>query len=98
MFEVGYKLTKENYTEGAVWCNKNNCTINSEWEIVALEKTAEEYAAQEIIELKNKLTASDYAVIKIAEGAATAEEYADLITQRAAWRLRINELEAQLAK
>lgn len=98
MFKVGYKLTRENYTEGAIWCNKNNCTINSEWVIIALEKTVEEQAAEEIIELKNKLTASDYAVIKIAEGAATAEEYADLITQRAAWRLRINELEAQLAK
>lgn len=73
---------------------------NGTWYITgyAPKKPESEIVADEIIELKNKLTASDYAVIKIAEGAATAEEYADLITQRAAWRLRINELEAQLTK
>lgn len=48
----------------------------------------------EIKRLKQSLTDTDYAVIKIAEGAATAEEYADVITQRQTWRSRINELEA----
>lgn len=52
---------------------------------------------EEISELKLKLAASDYAVIKIAEGAATPEEYADLISQRQQWRARINELEASLS-
>lgn len=50
---------------------------------------------QEISELKGKLIDSDYAIIKIAEGAATREEYADLIKQRQEWRARINELEAE---
>lgn len=27
MFEIGQKLTKENYTDGAVWCNANNAHI-----------------------------------------------------------------------
>lgn len=58
------------------------------------EKPAEIAAAEEIFELKKKLTDSDYAIIKIAEGSATAEDYADLIKQRKAWRTRINELEA----
>lgn len=49
---------------------------------------------QEIYELKGKLSDSDYAIIKIAEGAATKEEYAELIIQRQVWRARINELEA----
>lgn len=35
----------------------------------------------------------DYAVIKIAEGAATREEYADVIEQRRKWREEINRLE-----
>ena len=52
---------------------------------------------EEISSLKSKLAASDYAVIKIAEGAATPEEYADLISQRQQWRARINELEASLS-
>ena len=50
-------------------------------------------AAQEIAELKAKLTATDYIAAKIAEGAATREEYADKLAERAAWRARINELE-----
>ena len=51
-------------------------------------------AAQEIAELKAKLTATDYIAAKIAEGAATREEYADKLAERAAWRARINELES----
>ena len=56
------------------------------------EPTPEELKQQEISDLKAKLAASDYAVIKIAEGAATKEEYADLIDQRQSWRARLNEL------
>ena len=50
-------------------------------------------AAQEITELKDKLAATDYIAAKIAEGAATREEYAEKLAERAAWRSRINELE-----
>lgn len=50
-------------------------------------------AAQEIAELKAKLSATDYIAAKIAEGAATREEYAEELAERAAWRARINELE-----
>ena len=64
-------------------------------------RTAEEKApeleriatVQEIAELKAKLTATDYIAAKIAEGAATREEYAEKLAERAAWRDRINELE-----
>lgn len=48
---------------------------------------------ERIAALKEQLAATDYAVIKIAEGMATAEEYADVIAQRRAWRAEINELE-----
>ena len=51
-------------------------------------------AAQEIAELKAKLAATDYISAKIAEGAATREEYAEELAERAAWRARINELES----
>lgn len=57
------------------------------------EPSPEDIKQREIAELKQKLAASDYAIIKIAEGAASREEYADLIAQRAEWRTRINELE-----
>ena len=45
---------------------------------------------QRISALKSQLSATDYAVIKIAEGAATAEEYAGIIADREAWRKEIN--------
>lgn len=51
-------------------------------------------ATQEISELKSKLAATDYIAAKIAEGAATREEYAEELAERAAWRARINELES----
>lgn len=57
--------------------------------------TDAEKALFEIDELKNKLENTDYNILKIMEGAATTEEMSDIITQRAAWRERINELEAQ---
>ena len=40
--------------------------------------------------LKQKLADTDYVVIKIAEGAATPEEYADVIAKRQEWREQIN--------
>ena len=29
MFEIGQILTKENYTQGAIWCNANNAHIEA---------------------------------------------------------------------
>lgn len=58
----------------------------------AEERAKKEAIAAEVTDLKKKLSDSDYAVIKIAEGAATKEEYAALIENRKAWRARINEL------
>ena len=48
-----------------------------------------------IMELKQKLADTDYAIIKIAEGSATAEEYSDIIEQRQKWRKEINRLECE---
>lgn len=67
----------------------------------AVRRSAEEKAPEiahinalsEIAGLKAKLAETDYIAAKIAEGAATAEEYAEEINKRAEWRRRINELE-----
>lgn len=53
-------------------------------------------AEEQIALLQMKLQATDYAVIKIAEGAATREEYEDVIAQREEWRAQINALQEQL--
>jgi len=44
---------------------------------------------------KKQLADTDYIAIKIAEGAATVEEYADIIAQRQAWRDGINAIESE---
>ena len=48
--------------------------------------------SNEVARLKKHLEATDYVAAKIAEGAATREEYANILAQRQAWRDRINEL------
>lgn len=61
------------------------------------EETMEEKQGREnrlkIAEYKHKLASTDYIAVKIAEGAATKEEYSEQIIQRAIWRTKINELE-----
>lgn len=52
-------------------------------------------AAAEIAKLKAQLAATDYIAAKLAEGAATKEEYAEELAHRAYWRSRINELETE---
>ena len=51
---------------------------------------------QEILRLKQQLFNTDYIACKIAEGAATREEYAFELEERRNWRARINELEQLL--
>lgn len=48
--------------------------------------------AERIDFLKNQLASTDYKAIKIAEGSATIEEYAQDIAERQQWRAEINAL------
>ena len=61
------------------------------------QESAEEKQAREnrlkIAEYKHNLAATDYIAIKIAEGAATADEYAEELAHRRYWRSEINRLE-----
>lgn len=50
--------------------------------------------AMRISELKQKLNKTDYCIVKIAEGSATFEEYAETIENRKKWRKEINDIEA----
>ena len=63
------------------------------WTVEELKEQERTDAMQEIGELKAKLTGTDYAAIKIAEGVADAEKYAKVLEERSEWRARINELE-----
>lgn len=78
----------------------SNCEIFDELCINGLEDFIvedgiarfEEIPEHEIEKLKSWLADSDYICAKIAEGSATAEQYADKIAQRRKWRARISEL------
>lgn len=62
-------------------------------ELAEKKRQADEKERLEKIEsLKAKLFETDYAIIKIAEGSATEEEYEDVIAQRRAWRKEIQDL------
>ena len=73
------------YTNGEVK-PRDEAVINAEREAIEAERARQ----SRIAELKGKLLETDYIAAKIAEGAATREEYADMIVQRQAWRDEIN--------
>lgn len=88
----------DEYSNVAEWCNENQeYHIEDTGDYYAVvknpEPTEEDIKQARIAELKQLLADTDYVVIKIAEGAATAEDYADVIAQRQAWRNEIRELE-----
>lgn len=72
---------------------KMNIKVNGKVELIEVPDTAEEIPVEiKIDELKQKLSDTDYIACKIAEGAATIEEYAEELKQRQEWREEINRL------
>lgn len=100
--ELGTVFTLNEYDEAYQYVSENGYTIQEiepkgeerQFKIVEIpQPTEEELKQRRISELKAKLAETDYVVIKIAEGEATAEEYAEVLVNRRAWREEINELE-----
>ena len=88
------ELTPELEEEVAKWCNQNQeYRINDDDEYIFVEKWEKDVTGAELMQLKQYLADTDYVVIKIAEGVATKEEYAEVLQKRAEARARINELE-----
>ena len=98
--ESGYLITTKGIKEDAAPIDNVNkfAWADEDYEDVQIyiPILRAEQITNRITELKSKLSATDYAVIKIAEGAATAEEYAGIIADREAWRAEINTLERQI--
>lgn len=84
--EFGYEKTSDKYVQG----------YDGKWYVEGTEPAIPDSvkAEERIAELKQQLLDTDYVVIKIAEGSATAEEYADIIAARRRWRTEINTLES----
>ena len=91
MFNIGDKLTKENYTQGAIWCNANNATIvkeGSEYVIVAKpEPTKEEVSALREEAYKSEVDPITCHIQRLGDEEQTAEiiaEIAELVEERKA--------------
>ena len=98
MFNIGDKLTEENYTAGAIWCNENGAYINEDWIICEIPKPSEEELKEiEILGLKKQLDETDYRIIKCIEYSLAGKELPYNIeylhNQRQAIRDKITELE-----
>ena len=96
-----YEAAIAEYKQVADWCNSGReYHIEDCGEYYATAKnpepTEEEIKQREIAKLKQFLADTDYVVIKIAEGSATVEEYAEIIEQRRQARARINDLEGNV--
>lgn len=105
-FYVGQIFEGSYPPAAAIACNKNGWYIevigDHRYEIKAVPPapapSEAEIIAQQVAELKAKLSDTDYAVIKIAEATgeeadALREKYAQIIADRKEWRKQINELE-----
>lgn len=101
--KLGTIFTEEQYDEAYEYISANGYTIEEvepkdgvrQFKIVEIPQPTEEDVKQaRISELKAKLADTDYIVIKIVEGSATADEYAEVLANRKAWRKEINELGA----
>ena len=97
MFNIGDKLTKENYTQGAIWCNKNNCTVNSDWIIEAVvvpEQTKEDVEAirkQLYISRVDPITAH---INRLRDEELTPEIAAEIATLVAERKAKVEEIKA----
>lgn len=72
----------------------NGQVVDNKTEINKRQDTERLY--NELADYKSKLTNTDYVVIKISEGVASAEEYKTVLKNRAEWRAHINEIEEAL--
>ena len=104
-FELGTIFTSDDYEGAYDYVMENGYTIEEiepkgeerQFKIVEIpQPTEEEIKQARISELKAKLSATDYVVIKINEGVSTTEEYAEVLADRKAWREEINELESAM--
>jgi len=82
---------EQEYVQVAAWCNANAYHIEDNGEIYQTAPNVETNT-QKIAKLKDLLFATDYIAAKIAEGAATKEEYAGIIAKRQQWRAQIEQL------
>jgi len=97
--QVGVGCPDDFYIEIGMTPMEVEQAYNGDWYIKGYapakpEQTPEEKRQEEISDLKGYLQHTDYVVLKIAEGVATPEQYAETLQKRQEARERLRELGA----
>ena len=95
--ELPEETVREVFGDDAAYASPDTVHFAEDGSLV-FHKDKSGRSRMELASLKRCLSDTDYAIIKIAEGAASAADYADVIEQRRAWRSRINELESMIGE
>lgn len=89
--------TNKQYADLAAYCNENKMVILDSGDFLESvyppEPSEEEKKKARISELHQLLAESDYWTSKYCDGEYTAEEWAEKVAQRKAWREELRELE-----
>ena len=93
--KIGAMLPEEAILEDALTQDQRKEIFDQQEEERIAGLTPEQRAKERIAVLKRKLADTDYVAVKIAEGSATVQDYAEMIAQRQAWRQEINALEEE---
>ena len=93
-----HKLTEEEMGDNVEITEEEYNSIQEQKKQNRLAKvnTSRNQNLARIAELKQLLRDSDYKLFKYQDGDMTEEEYAPIKAQRHAWRVEINQLEAEL--
>lgn len=108
MIGIGYSINRETATQEEKnafidWCNEHHCiytSTNGVWTIQAPDESEERShrLRTEKAELEAYLQSTDWMVVKCMElGLAMNREYPEEYVERQNARIRINEIEAELA-
>ena len=77
MFEIGQKVTQENYTQAAIWCNQNGAHIEQQngGYVIASNPAPAEPTVEEQVQAKEAQTGLTRAVreLVLAENSGTSE-------------------------
>lgn len=102
MFNIGDKLTKENYTAGAIWCNANNAMIvkqGDEYVIVAIPEpsplTKEEIQALRSEAYKAEVDPITCHIQRLGDEEQTAEIIAEIANLVAERKVKVEEIKAR---
>lgn len=95
MFEIGQNVTKENYVQAAIWCNRNGAHIEKQngSYVIAANSAPAEPTAQERMQAKELQTGLTRAVreLVLAENSGASDYVKELAQELETWAAVLRE-------